>query len=839
MSRKHRDRSEDETVYTEESSPSRPRKGPATGSESSSSFPSTAPSKESPRSARGEIHYEIVDLIAEGGMGRVYLGRDEDLKRQVAIKTVRRGDDLIQTRFLEESQILGQLEHPNVVPLHALGVTPDGEPFCVMRYVRGRTLAQIIEALREQDPEVQRQYSLTRLVQILMQVAQAIGFAHSKAVVHRDIKPGNVMLGEHGEVQVLDWGLAKVLEREGPPQVVTDSGAALTRAGHVVGTPAYMAPEQAVSGNIDERADLYSLGVVLYELLTLTRPFRCETPVDLMAAVLRDRPTPPREAAPERGIPVELERICLKAMSKQPAQRHQSAAELREELQSWLEAEADKAKRHERAGRLAAQGRETLEAYLSQRREIEELGSRAARLRATFKGWQPIVEKAELFQVEDWIKQGRERLARTASDVLMTGAAALGQDDNHPEARVLIADYFWEQFLDAESRHDVQNCAYFGQLVSAFDDGKYAEQLRGDGSLELDSDPSGAEVWLHEMVEQELRLESANGRHLGQTPLGPVPLPMRNYLVVLRREGLADTRYPVLITRNHGWSARVRLYTREQIGPGFVHVPGGPFMQGGDTAIQGWCLPAGRPEVGDFFISQHPVTMEEYVAFLNDLVQSDPEAALRHAPKKDVGGGTFLERTADGRFELPPQDFFGNAMHPRRPIVGISWHDAVAYCAWRSKRDGREYRLPTETEWEKAARGVDGRGFPWGNRFDANLCNTGESHAGRPQPLPVDAFETDVSVYGVRGMAGNARDWTATLVTQGSGEAAIESSVIRGGAAELAGNTDFSSMSRCAFRYLIPTFYLNPAISMRLACSPPGGATPEPDSARKKADSGV
>ena len=243
---------------------------------------------------------------------------------------------------------------------------------------------------------------------------------------------------------------------------------------------------------------------------------------------------------------------------------------------------------------------------------------------------------------------------------------------------------------------------------------------------------------------------------------------MGDYLVVLRARGRADTRYPVFISRSRAWSGRVRLLTPAEIGEGFVHVPAGPYVLGGDPALPGWGLPGQIAESEDFCIGVHPVTMGEYVEFLNDLVATDPAKAALHSPKKDVGGSTYLEVDASGRFSLPPRDLLGEEMHPRRPCVSITWHSAVAYAEWRSARDGRAYRLPTEFEWEKAARGVDGRAFPWGDRFDASLCNSGESNPGRPRPLPVDSYETDVSVYGVRGMAGNARDWTATLVTLGS-----------------------------------------------------------------------
>ena len=406
----------------------------------------------------------------------------------------------------------------------------------------------------------------------------------------------------------------------------------------------------------------------------------------------------------------------------------------------------------------------------------------------------------------------------------MTLAGALGHDESHSEARAVMADYFFEQLLEAEKTHDAPNVKYFGQIVSAFDDGRLAGALRGDGSLALETDPPGAEVWLYDFVERDLRLVPENERLLGRTPLPPVSLPMGNYLAILRAKGRADTRYPVFIARGRAWTGRVRLLAPAEIGDGFVHVPAGPFVLGGDPALEGWSLPGQVAESADLCIGVHPVTMAEYVEFLNDLVATDSAKADLYSPKKDVGGSTYLDVEANGRFSLPARDLLGEEMHPRRPCVSVTWHSAVAYAAWRSARDGRAYRLPTEAEWEKAARGVDGRAFPWGNRFDATLCNSGESNPGRPRPLPVDTYETDVSVYGARGMAGNARDWTATLVSQGRGETAIESSVIRGGAAELAGSTEFSHMSRAAFRYVIPTFYLNPAIGFRLAFTP---AAPE------------
>ncbi|MGE5716899.1 MAG: protein kinase domain-containing protein [Acidobacteriota bacterium] len=784
----------------------------------SSSVPVPLAATDAPRDASGVVRYEIEGLIGEGGMGSVFLARDPSLGREVALKVAKGEDPSRRARFLDEMRILGQLEHPNVVPLHAL-VVLDRAPFCTMRYVRGRTLADVLGDLRMGDVETISRYSTTRLVQVLLQVTQAIDFAHSRGVLHRDLKPANVMLGEHGEVQVLDWGLAKVMDRgEG---TVLASGTDHTRVDEVVGTPGYMSPEQAASSPVDERSDVWALGVMMYEILTLQRPFSGANPIATLAGVLRDDPKPPRERAPGREIPVALERTCLRALAKSPDARHASVRELQDEIQAWLEAEADKVKRQENAGLLAFRGRKILEDYRRKKAEMAGLEREVDTLRGGFQPWQPVGEKAPLYSAEDRLRDARAQLATTGSNLVMTLAGALGHDESHSEARAVMADYFFEQLLEADEQHDHRNVRYFGQIAAAFDDGRHAAALKGDGSLALDSDPPGAEVWLYDFVERSLRLVPENERYLGRTPLAPVPLAMGSYLVILRARGRADTRYPISISRGRAWTGRARLLAPAEIGEGFVHVPAGPYLLGGDVALPGWGLPGRIAESADFCSGVHPVTMGEYVEFLNDLVAKDPAKATVHSPKKDVGGSTYLEVGPTGRFSLPARDLLGEEMHPRRPCVSITWHSAAAYAEWRSARDGRPYRLPTEFEWEKAARGVDGRAFPWGNRFDASFCNSGESNPGRPRPLPVDSYETDVSVFGVRGMAGNARDWTATLVTQGRGETAMVSSVIRGGAAEFAGSTEFSHMSRAAFRYLIPAFYLNPAISFRLAFTPP------------------
>ena len=171
-------------------------------------------------------------------------------------------------------------------------------------------------------------------------------------------------------------------------------------------------------------------------------------------------------------------------------------------------------------------------------------------------------------------------------------------------------------------------------------------------------------------------------------------------------------------------------------------------MLGGDDEAFDVAGRASEPWVEDFFIAEHPVTMGEYLEFLNDLARREGlEAAKARSPRRAPDGARrYLLEDGAGGLKLPEVDAEGDRWEPRWPAFGISWHDAVAYCAWRSARDGREYRLPSEEEWEKAARGVDGRWFPWGWRFDPSLCNMRESRQERPAPVAVDEFAGRVGV---------------------------------------------------------------------------------------------
>ena len=248
---------------------------------------------------------------------------------------------------------------------------------------------------------------------------------------------------------------------------------------------------------------------------------------------------------------------------------------------------------------------------------------------------------------------------------------------------------------------------------------------------------------------------------LGETPIQARPLPMGPFVIELQAEGKAPVSLPIVVDRLQNVEARVALVGAAELQPGFLHLPGGAVVLGGDAAaISG--EPEGTATVADFGMARYPVSVAEYFEYLLDLTRQDAEAARARSPRvrgsRGVRQAPLIVLDPEG-YTLPFADADGAVWHPEQPIVSIGLEDARAYAAWRSARDGVGYRLPRESEWEKAARGLDHRLFPWGDVFDASFCVMSESSPDAPDLPAVGAVPTDCSPYGVRDLAGGVRDW--------------------------------------------------------------------------------
>ncbi len=295
--------------------------------------------------------FRILRPHARGGLGAVYVALDAELNREVALKQMldRHADDpTSRQRFVLEAEVTGGLEHPGIVPVYGLGAYHDGRPYYAMRFVRGDSLKEAIEQFHasrcgDEDP-ARSSLELRKLLRRFVDVCNAIEYAHSRGVLHRDIKPGNIIVGKHGETLLVDWGLAKPLGRKEPGARTEErtlvpssaSGSAETLPGSTMGTPAYMSPEQAAGDleHLGRRSDVYSLGATLYCLLTGRPPFASDDPGATLKAVQKGAFPRPRKLDP--GIARALEEVCLKAMSTSPEDRYSSPRALADDIERWM-----------------------------------------------------------------------------------------------------------------------------------------------------------------------------------------------------------------------------------------------------------------------------------------------------------------------------------------------------------------------------------------------------------------------------------------------------------------------------------------------------------------------
>jgi serine/threonine-protein kinase len=641
-----------------------------------------------------------------------------------------------------------------------------------MRIVKKQSLRDVLTRT-----ELKAQWPLVRLLGAFLQVTRALAYAHARGIMHNDTKPENILLGDFGEVYLADWGLAKPMGNVAMdlqlPSLNGDPAKHNGSSSQTSGTPGYIAPEVLRRDtDLDGRADLFALGVILYELLTGVHPFDLGTGAGAMLLATVDRtPKRPRDIVP--GCPLLLEDLCLKMLAKDKSERPRTADEVITEVEAFLEGAKERERRRAEAQALCARAREPVLKFQHLETERQRLGELAKQTLKQAKGWEPVERKRAGWSLEDRAAESERESGRALAEAIELYTKALGYDAECLDAHDGLADLYWSRARAAEAERRPALQIYYEALVTDHDQGKYAALLRADSGLSISTDPPGANVTVYRYVERDRVLVATDERYLGRTPLQGVRLDPGSYLVVLKAAGHRDVRYPLLLARGARHNAHVRLYTNEAIGDDYVYVPGGVAIIGGDPdAMEP--LPRQDVEVPDFAIARFPVTFREYCRFLDDLERTDPAAAEKRAPH-DVRGseGLVARRGASGGWEpIGERLIEGEArkLYPLEegrdwdvPILLVDWFDALAYCRWRSAREGTQVRLATEAEWEKAARGTDGRFYPWGDRFDPTFCHMRESRPFVQQPEPVGMFPTDESPYGVRDMAGGVREWMGDI----------------------------------------------------------------------------
>jgi eukaryotic-like serine/threonine-protein kinase len=314
----------------------------------------TAPTGTHAPAPPADTGYELREQLGKGGMGEVVLARDPRIGRDVALKRMRGVTDSSTTaRFLREAEIQARLEHPAIVPVYEIGRDDDDLPYFTMKRLTGTTLS----ALLERGDATQQ-----RLLRALAEVCLAVEFAHSRGIVHRDLKPSNIMLGDFGEVYVIDWGVARILdEREVPSRPSVDVPAAdATRDGQILGTPGYMAPEQISATAVTAAADVYAIGSILFEVLA-GESLHPRGAAALASTVGMDVQISPAARAPRRSIAPELDAVCVAALARDPETRP-TARQLGDQIQQYLDGDRDIERRRLHASKLVARGRQALAA---------------------------------------------------------------------------------------------------------------------------------------------------------------------------------------------------------------------------------------------------------------------------------------------------------------------------------------------------------------------------------------------------------------------------------------------------------------------------------------------
>jgi formylglycine-generating enzyme required for sulfatase activity len=746
--------------------------------------------------------YVVLNRLGAGGAGIVYSAFDPDLDRKVALKLLLPGRDadpaaaaLRKERLIQEAKSIAAISHPNVVAIFDVG-THAGKVFIAMEFLAGGTLREWLAPATRSVPEI---------VVVFAELARGLTAAHARGVIHRDFKPDNVLFDHDGRPKVADFGLARAdRDRESSAEawLAGDvSEARLTRTGAVVGTPAYMSPEQLLGQPLDARTDQFSFCVTLYEAVHGRRPFAGDDLVTLAAAVTAGR------LGPEKGrAPGWLQRLLLRGLAPAPADRFPSMAALGVELAGEPRT---KWRRRARASGLAGAvlvalvlagtlgyRRWRFEAALgAQLGEGRAALASAERSRAALEA-----TKAKAFGLFD---------AHRSEDAELTWSAALklarDVDRDHARAseriesaflldpsravsRALLADVLYER-ADFDELHRDHVDVELVQRLALYDEGGMRRQrLQAPAHLrvELPADLANARA----------RLESFSPATGLYQPLvaafaGTVlerQLAPGSYRLTLEASGRLTVHLPVFLRRGETLKLRPRLPSVASAPPDFVYVPEADFLTGSaaDEAYRRdlqHASPLHRVAGKAFFIKRTETTYGEWIEYLEALEPAERATRTPRAASLGIQGDVELRRNAGG-WELrlqPASDAYvarqtAPLRYPHRdvrrdqdwlrlPVSGVSWRDAVAYTAWlaRTKRVPGA-RLCQDAEWERAARGADGRPFPHGWHLepgDANYRETWKTDPKRYGPDTVGSYPKSRSPFGVDDLAGNVFEWVA------------------------------------------------------------------------------
>jgi serine/threonine protein kinase/formylglycine-generating enzyme required for sulfatase activity len=683
--------------------------------------------------------FQIISLLGKGGMGEVYLARDMRLNRQVALKILppaSTSDPSANKRLLREARSAARLEHPNICAIHEIG-EDGGRAFIVLQFIEGETLSAKLK---------EGKMSLHDALAIVIQVGDALENAHQNGVVHRDIKPANIMVTPGGQVKVLDFGLAKRIVAEDTE--LSQSQSLLSQPGLILGTVSYMSPEQARGLPIDGRTDIWSLGVILYEMAAGQTPFTGETVADKIGAILYSEPPP------LTNIPKELAEIIEKTLCKNRDERYQNVSELLKELR-YIRQElefSEQLKIHVTSGSLPYDKTLVMN-------ENEFVTSDTFRVKKPWINWSRglILGVLALFlSVGAWFYL--EAVNRSWAIDNIAKIEQLAKEDKYFEAYDLAVKS--EKYLPPDSS--------LNNLMPAISD-----------KLTVISEPAGAKVYLRRFS------PDGSGKFpervlVGQTPINDFRIARGQYILKIEKDGYAPFERSIsgTVPRIGGsfillppLKIETKLLEAGQVPDKMVYIPASEY------SLVNWSRPLeNKVWLDDYFIDQYEVTNRDYKEFINTGGYLKKELwKVPFVKDGKILGMDEAKNLLKDQTGLPGPRSWSNQNYPEGkdnyPVTDITWYEAAAYAEFRGKK------LPTIFQWEKAARNglFDPRSnaMPWGfagfgetTNYRANFRGTGT--------IPVDHFEFGISPFGAYNMAGNVAEWGLNqsedgFVTSGGG----------------------------------------------------------------------
>lgn len=684
--------------------------------------------------------YKIEKLLGEGGMGVVYQATHIHIESTVAVKVLHK--ELVSNpqaveRFRREARASGRIHHPHAISVIDFGVAENNIVYIVMEYLEGMTLSKRIRQTGRVSPE--------ETVRIMRDVCAAVDAAHRKGIIHRDLKPDNIMLQRvdgQETVKVLDFGIAQL-------KSLTGASMELTQQGTVIGTPFYMSPEQCVGKELDPRSDIYSLGVILFEMLTGRLPFKAES---TMAVIIKHTTeAPPRLRQIEPAVPVTLEVVTLRALAKSPAERQASAAALARELENAI------AKSKQRLSPVAPVD-DPYRTVITGDTHI--IGGPAGAETDVLEGQvtAPMVSEADA-------SAKTETVSAVPSSELDRTQVTSPAERRHTAGSAL--DSTSPTVITAAP---VDALGGATEIISPSASApSFAPKPRGASGYETNIMPGGSSAPIQGSAVPY--------------PASPVPSTARGYterIGAVRRESRRSLYVSiavaviVLAALRIAWSlysSRTSVSTAGEdnttssgpaIPANMLRIPAASFTMGskGGERVEKDEMPAHQVSVGGFYIGKYEVTNREYQEFV---------LATGHKPPPALDAGQVAEYKKQTNGQSPPPSWQGTNFPPGEdsvPVTQVSWADAVAYCNWLSKKIEFQLRLPTEEEWEYAAKGTGQRVFPWGNEFDPSYANSLErtqaSGFSKPLPLDVNKYAESKGPFGTVSQAGNVAEWTAS-----------------------------------------------------------------------------